>query len=229
MKQNSSQHPAIIFDFGGVLMDWNAHYLYDKLLDDPADLERFFNEISFHNWNLEMDRGRSFAESVTELSSQFPQYADLIRAFDERWEETLGGPIQSTVEILQALKVRGYDLYGLTNWSAEKYEITRHKYPFFDLFDDIVVSGIVKLVKPDPRIFTLMLEKADRPAAECLLIDDSEANTIAARRLGFKTIHFKSAEQLGMELSCLGILDEEYAKCEKAESNSNIFARKVFR
>jgi len=229
MKQNSSQHPAIIFDFGGVLMDWNVHYLYDKLFDDPADLERFFNEISFHNWNLEMDRGRSFAESVTELSSQFPQYADLIRAFDERWEETLGGPIQPTVKILQALKLRGYDLYGLTNWSAEKYEITRHKYPFFDLFDDIVVSGIVKLIKPDPRIFTLMLEKADRPAAECLLIDDSEANIIAARRLGFKTIHFKSAEQLGMALSCLGILDEEYTKCEKVESNSNIFARKVFR
>jgi 2-haloacid dehalogenase len=228
MPQHNSQTPAIIFDFGGVLMDWNAHYLYDKLLDDPADMERFFNEIDFYNWNLEMDRGRSFAESVTELSRQFPKYIDLIKAFDERWEETLGGPIQPTVEILQALKERGYDLYGLTNWSAEKYAITRHKYPFFDLFDDIVVSGIVKLIKPDPRIFTLMLEKADRPAAECLLIDDSEANIIAARSLGFKTIHFKSAEQLGMELSRLGIFNGEYTKHEKVESNSNIFARKVY-
>jgi 2-haloacid dehalogenase len=214
MKQNSSQHPAIIFDFGGVLMDWNAHYLYDKLLDNPADMERIFNEIDFHNWNLEMDRGRPFAESVTELSRQFPHHADLIRAFDERWEETLGGPIQATVEILQILKQRGYDLYGLTNWSAEKFKITRRKYPFFDLFDDIVVSGIVKLVKPDPRIFAMILEKANRPAAECLLIDDSDANVTAAMHLGFKTIHFKSAEQLAVELSRLGILNGEYAKIQ---------------
>jgi 2-haloacid dehalogenase len=209
MKHNSSQHPAIIFDFGGVLMDWNAHYLYDKLLDDPADMERFFNEIDFHNWNLEMDRGRPFAEGVAELSHQFPQYADLIKAFDERWEETLGGPIQPTVEILQALKKRGYALYGLTNWSAEKYEITRHKYPFFDLFEEVVVSGAVKLIKPDPRIFALTLEKAKRPAAECLLIDDSEANVIAARQLGFRAIHFKSAEGLAMELSLQGLLGEQ--------------------
>jgi 2-haloacid dehalogenase len=123
LKSDSRQQPAIIFDFGGVLMDWNAHYLYDKLLDDPASTERFFDEIDFHNWNLEMDRGRPFAESVEELSRQFPQYAGLIKAFDERWEETLGGPIQATVEILQALKEHNYALYGLSKRVFLKWSI----------------------------------------------------------------------------------------------------------
>jgi 2-haloacid dehalogenase len=201
MKSNSNRLTSIIFDCGGVLLDWNIRYLYNKLFDNPVELDRFLAEIDFPNWNLEMDRGRPFAESVAELSRQFPHYASQIKAFDDRWEETIGGPIHATVEILPILKERGYDLYGLTNWSAEKYEITRHKYPFFGLFDDIVVSGTVKLVKPDLRIFALMEEKANRPAAECLFVDDSETNITAAQRFGFKTIHFKSAEQLAMELS----------------------------
>ena len=209
MKSDNRQQPAIIFDFGGVLIDWNARHLYHKLFDDTRAMERFLAEIDFHGWNLELDRGRPYAESVVELSRQFPHYADLIKAYDERWEESLNGPIQATVEILQALKTRGYALYGLTNWAAEKYEFIHHKYPFLGLFDDIVVSGKVKLVKPDPRIFALLLEKTKRPAAECLFIDDSETNVTAARSLGFKTILFKSAEQLGMELSRLGLLDGE--------------------
>lgn len=207
MKPNDSQTPAIIFDFGGVLMDWNAHYLYDKIIPDRCKIDHIFAEIGFQEWNLEMDRGRPFAESVRELSGKFPKYAPLIEAYDKRWEETLGGPICATVEILQVLKQRGYNLYGLTNWSAEKYAITRSKYPFFDLFDDIVVSGAVKLIKPDPRIFIHTLEKIGRPAAECLLIDDSAANIVAARQLGFQTIHFKSAEQLSIELSSRGMLN----------------------
>jgi 2-haloacid dehalogenase len=216
MKPQGSQLPAIIFDFGGVLIDWNPRHLYKKLLDDPAKLERFLTEIDFHHWNLELDRGRPYAESVAELSRVFPQYADLIRAYDERWEESLRGPIQATVEILRALKERGYALYGLTNWSAEKYEIVRHKYPFLGLFDDIVVSGIVKLIKPDPRIFALLLEKINRPAADGLFIDDSETNITAAQQLGFNTIHFKSAEQLAMELSRQGLLlDKKADKQEK--------------
>jgi 2-haloacid dehalogenase len=207
MKPDSRQQPAIIFDFGGVLIDWNARHLYRKLFDNALEMERFLTEIDFHGWNLELDRGRRYAESVVELSRQFPQYANLIKAYDERWEESLNGTIQATVEILQALKEHGYALYGLTNFSAEKYEIIHRQFSFIDLFDEIVVSGIVKLVKPDPRIFALVLEKARRPAAECLFIDDSETNVTAARNLGFKVIHFKSAEQLGMELSRLGILE----------------------
>lgn len=207
MSARTTQFPAIIFDFGGVLMDWNVRYLFDKLLADRAETERVLAEIGFNEWNLEMDRGRSFAESVDELSGKFPQYADLIRAFDERWEETQRGPLPDTVEILQALAGRGYALYGLTNWSAEKYALTSRKYPLFDLFDDVVVSGEVKLVKPDPRIYALLLEKIGRPAAECLFIDDSAANVEAARQLGFQAIHFKSAEQLSRELSGRNLLE----------------------
>jgi 2-haloacid dehalogenase len=216
MKPHSNQPSAIIFDIGGVLLDWNARHLYEKLFDNPAEMDRFLTEIDFQSWNLELDRGSfTFAENVAALSHKFPHYANLIRAFDERWAETISGPIQATIEILQTLKEQGYGLYGLTNWSAEKYEITRHKYPFFGLFDDIVVSGMVKLVKPDPRIFALALEKARRPAAECVLIDDSETNVTAACHLGLKTIHFKSAEQLETELSHLGILS---GKCAKSKN-----------
>lgn len=208
MSARAAQSPAIIFDFGGVLMDWNVRYLFDQLLPDRAETERVLAEIGFNEWNLEMDRGRSFAESVRELSGKFPQYAHLIRAFDERWEETQRGPLHATVEILQALAGRGYALYGLTNWSAEKYALTSRKYPLFELFDAVVVSGEVKLIKPDPRIYALLLEKIGRPAVECLFIDDSAVNVEAARQLGFQTIHFKSARQLSQELSRRNLLEE---------------------
>ncbi len=203
---NHPLQPAILFDFGGVLMDWNAHYLYDSLLDSPVAVDQFLEEIGFSAWNLDMDGGRPFAESVADLSRQFPQHAALLHAYDERWEETLRGPIQPSLEILRALKRRGYPLYGLTNWSEEKFEITRRKYPIFDVFENIVVSGTVKLTKPDPRIFALTLQTIGRPAQECLLIDDSQKNILAASAMGFQTIHFKSPEQLQAELIQMELL-----------------------
>jgi 2-haloacid dehalogenase len=198
--------PAIIFDFGGVIMDWNAHYLYDTLLESPAAVDEFFTEIGFWPWNLELDRGLPYAQGVAELSSHFPQHATLIRAFDERWEETVRGTLPHSVMILNTLKARGYPLFGLTNWSAEKFELTRRKYPIFHVFEDIVVSGIVKLVKPDPRIYRLLLEKIGRSAEECIFIDDSEKNSLAARELGFRAIRFTSPEQLQAELTQMEIL-----------------------
>lgn len=197
---------AIVFDFGGVLFDWNPHYLYRKYFNDAEAVERFLSTIGFAEWNAQQDRGRPFAQAVAELSAQFPEHADLIRAYDERWIESLGGAIQPTVDILRSLKEAGYPLYALSNWSAEKYQLVRARYEFLSWFQDIVISGAVKIAKPDPRIFELLLGKIKQPAENCLLIDDSVDNIKVARGLGFATIRLESPEQLRMELVQIGLL-----------------------
>ena len=202
-----NSNPALIFDFGGVLLDWNPHYLFKKHFDmDPSAVDSFMRDVDFFAWNFEQDRGRSFAVGVAELAGKFPQYAKLIKAYDEFWEETIIGPIQRTVDMLLPLREHGYVLYGLTNWSFEKFRLVNRKYAFMDLFETIVVSGEVKLAKPDPRIFRLMLEKIGRPADECIFIDDSELNILAAQQLDFTTICFETTDQLSEELSRLGVV-----------------------
>ncbi len=206
-NQSNDMLPVMVFDFGGVLMDWDPFYLYRKILgDDRSAMERFLAEIDFPDWNREQDRGRSFVEGTAELIARFPQHRELIRAYDERYLETVGGAIQDSVEILRALKAAGYPLYGLSNWPAEKFALVRPHYPFFHWFDGIVVSGEVGLIKPDPAIFELLLARVERPAGECLFIDDNLANVQAAGRLGFQTIRFQSAAQLRADLRERGIL-----------------------
>jgi 2-haloacid dehalogenase len=197
---------AIVFDFGGVLIDWNPRHLYRKLFADENAMEQFFADAQFMEWNLEQDRGGRFAQGVAEHAEKFPQYAKHLRAFDERWRETVGGEISGTVEILRALKRAGHRLYGLTNWSAEKFALVEHEFSFLQWFDGIVVSGRVGLIKPEPRIFELLLEQIGLPARECLFIDDAEKNIAAARALGLHTIHFVSPAQLANELRALSLL-----------------------
>jgi 2-haloacid dehalogenase len=207
MEHANNHHPAIIFDFGGVLMDWNPRYLYRKLFNgDEEGMEQFFNEVDFFAWNLRQDEGRPFSEAVAELCVQFPTYSDLIQAYDTRFEETLSGPIQPTVEILRLLHEAGYPLYALSNWSMEKFEIVRPKYEFFNWFKTILISGAVKMVKPDPQIFSLLLQQINHSAEECLIIDDSTKNISTASQLGFRTIHYRSSEQLKQELQKIGLL-----------------------
>jgi 2-haloacid dehalogenase len=197
---------ALVFDFGGVLINWDPHKLFNKYFNnDTRAIDAFLAEIGFTAWNLSQDKGYPFAQAVTDLSAQFPQYAHLIRAYDVEWEESITGIVPETVEILHKLKSAGGRLYGLTNWSAEKFSIVRHKYPVFDLFEDIVVSGEVKLIKPDPAIFQFLLQKIQRKPEECLLVDDSIKNVEAAQKLGFSTIHFTSPAQLEHELHQVGI------------------------
>jgi 2-haloacid dehalogenase len=201
--------PALVFDFGGVLVDWDPHYLYRPFFDgDDAAIDRFMQEIGFHDWNLRQDGGRSFAEGVAVLSKQFPQYADLIRAYHERYEEAITGPIWGTVEILRSLKEDRYSLYGLSNWAQEKFELVRPKYDFFSWFDDILISSTVNLVKPDPHIFTVFLDRIGWVAGDCVYIDDSAANIVTANQLGFTTVHFLSPDQLANELRQLGLLQQ---------------------
>jgi 2-haloacid dehalogenase len=194
---------AIVFDFGRVLVDWDPRYLYRKLLDDPQDIERFLQEAHFYDMVRQQDAGRPVAETITEWCQRYPAYCDLIRAYDVRYPESISGPIWGTVEILRALKRAGYPVYGLSNWPGEKFRLMRPSFEFFDWLDGMVISGEVGLAKPDPRIYHLLLERAGRPAPECIFIDDSQTNIAAARQLGFRTIHFASPEQLRWELEII--------------------------
>ncbi len=198
--------PALVFDLGGVLIDWNPRYLYRRYFPgDPQAVEHFLSETGFFEWNVTQDAGRPFAEALPEICARFPHYAELFRAYDEYYEETISGPIQPSVEILRELKQAGYPMYALSNWPAEKYYRVRPRYDFLAWFDGTIISGDVKLIKPDPRIFALTLERIGRPAAECIFIDDSDGNVAAAAALGFQVIRYRSPEELRVELAGLGI------------------------
>lgn len=202
---SSTTKYVIVFDFGGVLIDWNPRYLYRKLFADENAMEQFFDDVQFLEWNAAQDRRRSFAEGVAEHSQKFPHHAELIRAYDERWTESVGGEIAETVEILRALKAANYPVYGLSNWSPDTFARIRSQFPFLNWLDGILLSGDVELTKPDPRIFQILLTRVGRPANECIFIDDAEKNITAAQALGFHTIHYTSAEQTASELRALGI------------------------
>lgn len=203
----NSQIKAIIFDFGNVLLEWNPRYVYERFFpNDPEGMESFLREVNFMEWNLHQDKGRPFEEGVAVLSKEFPHYAHLIQAYHDNWVESLGDSIDGTIEILKELKQAGYPLFGLSNWSAETFPYAREKHDFFDLLDDMVISGEVGHVKPHPEIFQILLDRIGRPANECLFIDDSLANIKQAQEMGFATVHFQSPEQLKDALHELKII-----------------------
>jgi len=203
----SSPIKAIIFDFGGVLLKWDPRHLYQRYFpNDPESMERFFKEVDFTGWNAHQDRGRPFKEGVAVLSAQFPHYSHLIQAYREYWTDSITGMFDGTVEIMNQLKQKGYPIYGLSNWSTETFPLAREKYAFFNLLDEIVLSGAVGHNKPEPEIYHIMLEKIGKPAQKCLFIDDSLPNIQQAQKMGFQTIHFTSPEQLSDELKSMKLL-----------------------
>jgi len=203
----TSQIKAVVFDFGGVLIGWDPRNLYTRYFpDEPQAMEDFLAEISFMDWNAQQDKGRPFAEAVASLAKQFPQHANLINAYQENWRESITGIIDGTVELLWKLKKTGISLCGLSNWSTETFSMVRNEFEFFNLFDEILLSGEVKLIKPEPEIFELFLQRIGKSANECLFIDDSEPNIITARKLGFDTVHFISPEHLKNELEVRQLL-----------------------
>jgi len=198
---------AIIFDYGNVLLEWNPRYVYQRYFpNDPEGMEDFLKEIDFMEWNAQQDRGRTFAEGVAALSKQFPHHAHLIQAYHDHWVDSIGEAYWETVDIMHQLKERGFPIYGLSNWSAETFPYAREKYNFFELFDDMVISGAVGFAKPEPEIFQILLDKIGRPAEECLFIDDSLRNIQQANTMGFQTIHFVSPSQLKDVLVQKGLL-----------------------
>lgn len=191
---------TFIFDFGNVFVKWDIHALYNRFFPNPQAVESFLEEIRFHEWNAHQDAGRPFKDGIAILSEKYPHYADLIQAYDTHWEDSITDMYHGTVEILRRLKGEGWPIYLLSNFSAEKFPLMRERYEFLNLFDDMIISGEHKLIKPDPAIFQLTLERIDRTANECLFIDDSLANIETARNMGFHTIHFQSPEQLERDL-----------------------------
>jgi 2-haloacid dehalogenase len=198
---------AVVFDLGGVLIDWDPRYLYRKLLEDEAAVEEFLATVCTPEWNLEQDRGRPFAEGVAELVERFPVHAAAITAYHERWTEMLGGEIGGTVELLAELRANGVPLYALTNWSAETFGIARERYELLSWFDGVLVSGEERVVKPDPAIFRLFLDRFGLDPEATFYVDDSPANVAAASQLGFDAVRFTGPAQLQRDLAARRLLD----------------------
>ncbi|MGE3295263.1 MAG: HAD family hydrolase [Geminicoccaceae bacterium] len=199
---------TVIFDLGGVLIDWNPRYLYRSLFDDEAAMERFLAEICSPDWNLSLDAGRGFAEAVAELCARHPHERARIEAYQARWLEMIAGPMPDTVALLEELHARGVPLWALTNWSAETFRLVRHEpaYGFLDRFRRIFVSAELRMIKPDPAIFRHTLEEIGVPAETCLFIDDSARNIAAAQALGLHGHRFTDASALRAELARHGLL-----------------------
>lgn len=198
----------IIFDLGGVLVDWNPEYLYSKIFDqDQKKMDWFLQNICTNEWNEEQDAGRSFKEGTELLLNQYPQYEAWIRAYFDRWEEMLKEEINGTVLILNILNaLNEKKLYALTNWSAETFPLAKARFSFLKVFKGIVVSGVENTRKPFPKIYEILLNRYQLKAEKCLFIDDNQDNIDAARLMGMATIHFRDSNQLNKELVELGIL-----------------------
>lgn len=197
---------TVIFDLGGVLIDWNPRYLYRKLMKSEAEIDYFLGNICTFAWNGQQDAGRSFQEATETLQAQYPEHADMIAAYYGRWEEMLGGALEENVEIFRQVKRTGLPVYALTNWSAESFIPTKERFDFLHEFEGIVVSGEEKVAKPEARLFRILLERYDIEARSAAYIDDSASNIATAKNLGLYTIHFQNAEQLRRELQDCGVL-----------------------
>lgn len=198
---------TVIFDLGGVLIDWNPKHLYRKIFDDEKEIDYFLSEICTPEWNEQQDAGRTFKEATEILVAQHPKFEKEIQAFYGRWKEMLGGEIEKTVSILNDLHQKNeHRLLALTNWSAESFPYALENFEFLQLFEGILVSGVEKMKKPDPEIYQLILDRYQIEAQKSVFIDDSERNIKAAKVLNINGIHFQSSEQLQSDLEKLGVL-----------------------
>lgn len=197
---------VVIFDLGGVLLEWNPRHLYRKLFADEAAMEAFLATVCTTEWNERQDAGRTFADGVAEL---MPRHADkraLIEAFHARFGEMIPGAIEGSVAVLGELKERGVPVYGISNWSAETFPPQRERFAFLGWLDGLVISGEEGVIKPDPRIFRILLERYAIAPASAVFVDDVAKNAAAAAALGLHGIHFRSPQQLRAELVAVGLL-----------------------
>lgn len=202
-----SGRSVVVFDLGGVLIRWDPRNLYRKLFPgDEAAMEHFLANVCTQEWNECQDAGRDFADAEAELIRRHPEKASLIRTWNARFDEMIPGALDDVVEILDELKRRGTPLYALSNWSAETFVSQPKRFPFLGWFRDIVVSGHEGVIKPDPKIFEILLSRNAIAAESAVFIDDNPANAAAATTMGIHGIAFKSAPLLRAELSALGLL-----------------------
>jgi 2-haloacid dehalogenase len=199
-------YEAVLFDLGKVLLDWDPRYFYRQFFADQPALERFVREVVAPEWILEMDAGKPAAQAIAERVRRFPQHAELIALWPEGWPTMLRGEIAGSVAILAELRGRGVRLCALTNFSTETFPVARARHAFLGWFETVVVSGEHGLVKPDPRIYRLAIERCRLDPARTVFVDDSQANVDAGRAAGLHALHFTAPERLRAELVALGLL-----------------------
>jgi 2-haloacid dehalogenase len=196
---------TVVFDLGGVLVDWDPRYLYRQLLPED-EVEDFLTEVDFAAWNYRADAGGRWADAVAEQAARFPHRAELLAAYPERFRETLGGEVPGTVGLLRDLHAAGVRLLALTNWSAETFPHARAMFAFLSLFEDVVVSGEERVAKPDLGVFRLVLDRYHLDPARTVFVDDSPRNVAAAATAGLLALRFHDAHQLRADLQRLGLL-----------------------
>jgi len=199
---------TVVFDLGGVLIDWDPRHLYRQLFDDPAEMESFLAEVTTAEWNGYQDAGRPWADAIDALVAAHPERRELIEAFHRRWPEMLAGEIRGTVDVLAELRATGVRLVALSNWSAEMFPVALERFDFLAWFEGIVISGEVGVNKPDRRIFEHLVRRFGIEPEEAVFVDDSAANIDAATDLGFHAIQFTGATALRLALVRLGLLPE---------------------
>jgi 2-haloacid dehalogenase len=206
MSNRIASPDTVVFDLGGVLIDWNPRHLYRSLIADEAAMEDFLSTVCTGPWNECQDGGRSIADAEAELLATHPQHEALIRAFYGQFDRMISGPIEGTVTVLEELHGRGVPLYALTNWSRETFPHAQRRFDFLKRFRGIVVSGEINMMKPDARIFRHLTDTHGLRAERCLFIDDSPKNVAGAKAAGLHAIHFRSPELLRGELRNYGLL-----------------------
>jgi len=198
---------AAIFDIGNVLFTWHPRFLYERLIGDDQALAAFLDDVVTLEWHFQHDEGRDFADTSAELTALHPQHAELIAAWQPRFNESIGGPVPGMHDLVADLDSAAVPLFAITNFSHEFFPPFRAEWTgLFDRFRDIVVSGDEKLVKPDPAIYHLALARFGLEPHEAVFIDDNEANVLAARALGIRSIHFKDVESTRREIVETGLL-----------------------
>ncbi|MFD0855647.1 HAD family hydrolase [Actinomadura adrarensis] len=202
----SGTYDAVIFDIGGVILDWDPRHLYRRLIPDPDEMEWFLAEVCSDAWNAEQDRGRAFSEAIKEAAARHPEYRELIEAYWKRWPETLDGLIPGTSEVIAEAAAAGTALFAITNFSAETFPLAVAGYEVLSGFRDVVVSGEVKMIKPDPAIFHYALDRFGLSPHQALFVDDKPANVEAAEKLGMGTVLFTDAADLRERMKRSGLL-----------------------
>jgi 2-haloacid dehalogenase len=197
---------TVVFDLGGVLIDWSPYHLYRKLFDSDEEIARFLEEIDLYTWLHGIDADKPFQRGVEELSARLPQHSELIEAYWHRWAETINGTLDDSLAVLEELKAQGVPLYVISNWSSETWHHATDRFDFLDWFDGLVISGLEGVAKPDPGIFQIACARHDITPETAVFIDDRAENVDSARNLGFHGIHFTDAGALREELQNLEIM-----------------------
>lgn len=195
----------IVFDFGGVLVDWNPRYMYRKYFQDEETMEYFLNNVCTNAWNEQQDAGRPLQVATDLLIEEFPEHEVLIRRYYDQWTEMIGGAIEENVSVLYDLEKK-YPLYGLTNWSGETFPWAYNNFDFFKKLKGIVVSGDEQIKKPDQAIYQVLLDRYHLSPHESLFIDDNAFNIATANSMGFQTIHLTEGVSLSDALRSRGLL-----------------------